>query len=276
MILQAEGIGARYADASPLVLDRVDARLASGEFVVIAGPNGSGKSTLLRAMLGLHPITAGSVTLDGRPVAAWSRVEIARQVAVLPQREEPVFPLAVSDAVMLGRWAALGPIASPGSDDHRAVQRAMEACRLEAFRNRSTDTLSGGEWQRVRLARALAAQPELLLLDEPGTALDVAHEMALYELLAEQVDAGRGVLAVTHHLNAALRYADRVLLLDRGRIVVDGAPAAVLSADVLSRVFGWPIALGELDDGTPHLVPRRRVAAATPPHDHSSPPDATP
>jgi len=259
MSLSAVGISARYTRHGGLVLHEVDARVTRGEFVVVAGPNGSGKSTLVRALLGLQPIERGKITLDDRPLAERSRAAIAREVAALPQREEPAFPLAVTEAVMLGRWAVLGPVAAPGARDRDAVARAMQACRLDALADRTTDTLSGGEWQRVRLARALAAEPRLLLLDEPGTALDIAHEMALYELLAEQVAEGRGVLAVTHHLNAALRYADRVLLLDHGRVVVDGRPGDVLSTEVLSRVFDWPIALGRLDDGAPHLVPRRRV-----------------
>ncbi|MEO8478878.1 MAG: ABC transporter ATP-binding protein [Gemmatimonadota bacterium] len=267
MTLAAVGIDAGYTRHGGLVLHGVDARVERGEFVVVAGPNGSGKSTLVRALLGLHPIERGTVMLDGRPLAQRSRAQIAREVAALPQREEAAFPLAVTDAVMLGRWASLGAFAAPSPSDHDAVARAMGSCRLEALADRTTDTLSGGEWQRVRLARALAAEPQLLLLDEPGTALDISHEMALYELLAEQVERGRGVMAVTHHLNAALRYADRVLLLDHGHIAVDGPPNDVLSSEILSRVFGWPIALGRLDDGAPHLVPRRRsVDRDTPPN----------
>lgn len=263
MSLAAVGISARYPGQGGRVLHGVDARVERSEFVVVAGPNGSGKSTLVRCLLGLHPIESGSVLLGGRPIAQRDRAAIAREVGALPQREEPAFPLAVRDAVMLGRWATLGPFAAPGDADHAAVSRAMRACRLDVLADRATDTLSGGEWQRVRLARALAAEPNLLLLDEPGTALDIAHEMGLYELLAEQVASGRGVLVVTHHLNAALRYADRVLLLDHGHVIVAGRPDEVLTGDVLSEVFDWPIALGRLDDGAPHLVPRRRMAAAT-------------
>ncbi len=271
MTLAAVGIDARYSRQGGLVLHGVNARVERGEFVVVAGPNGSGKSTLVRSLLGLHPLERGTVTLDGRSLTERSRAEIAREVAALPQREEPAFPLAVTDTVMLGRWASLGAFAAPSVRDHDAVARAMRACRLDTLADRTTDTLSGGEWQRVRLARALAAEPHLLLLDEPGTALDISHEMALYELLAEQVERGRGVMAVTHHLNAALRYADRVLLLDHGHVVVDGTPGDVLSTEVLSRVFGWPIALGRLDDGAPHLVPRRRGADAITPPVMSSP-----
>jgi iron complex transport system ATP-binding protein len=137
----------------------------------------------------------------------------------------------------------------------------MTVTRLLGFADRSIETLSGGEWQRVRLARALAAEPELLLLDEPGTALDLAHEMALYELLASLVREGLGVLAITHHLNAALRYADRVILLDQGRVAADGPPATALTAARLSQVFQWPIAVDTLGDGSLHIVPLRRTDA---------------
>jgi iron complex transport system ATP-binding protein len=263
--LAAREIAVRYPRGDRLALDGASCTVSSGEFVVVAGPNGSGKTTLFRALLGLQGVAAGVVEADGRPVASWVRDALARRVAGLPQREEPAFPLRVHEAVSLGRWARLGPIARLGADDCRAVTHALTAAALEELVNRSTDTLSGGEWQRVRVARALAAEPEILLLDEPGTALDLAHEMALYELLGRLVAGGLGVLAITHHLNAALRYADRVVLLDRGRIVADGPPREVLSAELLSRVFRWPVSLEQLDDGAPHLVPRRRTPAGPTP-----------
>lgn len=258
MRLEARDAVVQYPRSERAALDGATCAVSSGEFVVVAGPNGSGKTTLFRALLGLQDVSRGAVEVDGRAIAGWPRAGLARRVAALPQREEPAFPLRVHEAVALGRWARLGPVGRPAAADHAAVQRALAAASLTAFVDRSTDTLSGGEWQRVRVARALAAEPELLLLDEPGTALDLAHEMALYELLGGLVANGLGVLAITHHLNAALRYADRVVLLDRGRIVADGPPRSVLSADLLSRVFDWPVSLETLDDGAPHLVPRRR------------------
>lgn len=273
MRLAAREVTAGYPRGERPALDRVSCAVESGEFVVVAGPNGSGKTTLFRALLGLQAATTGVVELEGRAIDGWTRPDLARRIGALPQREEPAFPLRVREAVALGRWARLGPIGRPGAADEAAVTRAIAATALEEFAARSTDTLSGGEWQRVRVARALAAEPELLLLDEPGTALDLAHEMSLYELLARLVDDGLGVLAITHHLNAALRYADRVVLLDRGRVAADGPPREVLTAELLTTVFRWPIALEVLGDGAPHLVPRRRLAGAVPPDSVQIPED---
>ena len=179
----------------------------------------------------------------------------------LPQREDAALPLRVREAVLLGRWARLGPVASPREADHRAVAEAMLRCHLTDLAERGVDTLSGGEWQRVRLARALASEPRLLLLDEPSAALDLAHEMALFELLRHLVADGLGVLVITHHLNLAARVADRVVLLDRGRVAADGPPAQVLQQDVLSRVFAWPVAVTTWCDGAPQVVPLTRTEA---------------
>lgn len=258
MSIRATNVSVRYPGATAAAVRGATLGLEGGELVVVAGPNGSGKSTLFRAMLGIVPLEAGGVTLDDRPIAAWSRAELARVVAALPQREEPAFPLRVRDAVLMGRWAQLGPFAPVGAADRAALARALERCSLTALADRGTDTLSGGEWQRVRVARALAAEPRFLLLDEPGTALDLAHEMALFELLRELVAAGIGVLAITHHLNLAVRYADRLVLFDRGQIAADGPPATVLTESLVSAVFGWPVSVRPLHDGTPHLVPLRR------------------
>jgi iron complex transport system ATP-binding protein len=258
MSIRAEEITVRYPRAMAPAVHHVSLTLGAGELVVVAGPNGSGKSSVFRALLGIIAPEQGRVLVDDRPVASWRRSDLARVVAALPQREEPVFPLHVRDAVLMGRWARLGPVAPVTSHDRAALDRAMARCNLVDLADRGTDTLSGGEWQRVRVARALAAEPRFLLLDEPGTALDLAHEMALFELLRALVAEGIGVLAITHHLNLALRYADRVVLFDRGAVAADGAPSEVLTEALLSRVFRWPVSLQSLDDGTPHLVPLRR------------------
>lgn len=262
MRIAATDVTVRYPGAAGPALAGVQVAVSAGELVVVAGPNGSGKSTLLRALLGLVPPAVGTVTLDGQPLATIRRADLARQVGALPQREEPAFPMRVREAVLLGRWARLGPLAPVGRADHRAVERALAECRLEALADRSVDTLSGGEWQRVRLARALAGEPRLLLLDEPGNALDLAHEMALFETLQRLVGAGLGILAITHHLNLAARFASRVVLLDRGRVAGDGPPAAVLEQEVLSRTFGWPVAVTTWCDGAPQVVPLTRGEAA--------------
>ncbi len=258
MTLVARTLTVRYPHSERAAVIDASLQLAPGELVVVAGPNGSGKSTLFRALLGLLPLEGGEVRVEGRPVDEWSRGALARVIAALPQREEPVFPMRVRDAVLLGRWSRLGPFDRVGADDRRALDDALARCALTDLADRGTDTLSGGEWQRVRVARALAAEPRFLLLDEPGNALDLAHEMALFELLRELVLEGLGVLAITHHLNIAVRYADRVVLVDRGRIAADGAPAAVLTESLVSTVFRWPVSIRPLPDGAPHLVPLRR------------------
>ncbi len=258
MTLRAESLTLRYPGAVAPAVHEASLGLERGELVIVAGPNGSGKSTIFRALLGLLQPDAGTVHLDGRPIERWRRDALARVIAALPQREEPAFPLAVRDAVLLGRWSRLGPFQRVGVDDRRALAAALDRCALGDLADRGTDTLSGGEWQRVRVARALAAEPRYLLLDEPGTALDLAHEMALFELLRELVRDGLGVLAITHHLNLAVRYADRVILVDRGRVAADGPPAEVLTESLVSAVFRWPVSIRLLPDGAPHLVPLRR------------------
>ena len=277
MKLEASRLRLQYPGAIAPALDDVSFALATGELVAIAGPNGSGKTTLLRALLGLARLDAGQVTLDGTPIHTWPRRALAESIGALPQREEPAFPLTVHEAVLMGRWARLGPIASVTDADEQAIAEALARCDVSGFEHRTLDTLSGGEWQRVRLARALAAAPRLLLLDEPTAALDVGHEMELFELLRRLVADGLGVLVITHQLNLAARYADRIVLLDHGRAVADGPPADVLRDDVVSSVFAWPVAVMRWSDGSPQIVPLRRGESADSarpgiaPHEESQP-----
>jgi iron complex transport system ATP-binding protein len=221
------------------------------------GPNGAGKTTLVRVLLGTLPPDAGRVTLDGRPLSGWTRTELARAIGVVGQREEPAFPLRVEDTVMLGRYPWLGALEPPGPADCQAVEQALERADVVALRARPTDLLSGGEWQRVRLARALAQEPRLLVLDEPTASLDVRHQMEAFELVRRLADQGLGALVVTHELNLAARFADRMLLLDRGRVTAAGTPEEVLQVATVSRAFAWPVAVTRLPDGSPQVVPQR-------------------
>lgn len=257
MTLRADAITVRHPRAPLPALTDVSVAVTPGELLVVAGPNGAGKSTLFSALLGIIPLLSGTVTLEGRPVGAWRRDAFARQVGAVAQRDQHPFPQRVDEAVLLGRWSRLGPFGRPGATDQAAVRRAMQETNVERFATRRTDTLSGGEWQRVRLARALAGEPALLLLDEPANALDLAHEMAMLEVLRRQADRGIGILAITHHLNAAAQYADRLVLLDEGRIAAADVPSRVLTDSLLSRVFRWPVATHALPDGTPQLTPLR-------------------
>ena len=257
MILEARAVTVRYRPNTPVALDGVDCQVAGSELVAVVGPNGSGKTTLVRALLGLLPLEKGSVMVDGRPVGAWPRGALARVVGVVGQQEEALFRLSVAEMVMLGRYARLGPLEAPGAEDWSAVRSALERCDIVGLAERSVDSLSGGEWKRVRIARALAQEPRALVLDEPTASLDVRHEMELFELIRQLVDAGLAGLVITHHLNLAARFADRIVLLDRGMVVAEGAPAQVMNRDTLSRVFEWPVAVTTLSDGSPQVVPLR-------------------
>lgn len=255
MILEAGGLTVHYPGRPAPALANVSLTLAAGELVGVVGPNGSGKTTLLRALLGTLPLAAGRVTLLGRPVAGWPPRELARQVAVMGQREETAFPLTVRETVQLGRYAHLAPLAALSERDHAVVAEAMHRADVAALAERRTDTLSGGEWQRVRVARALAQEPRLLILDEPTAALDVRHEMEVFELVRRLALEGIGTLLVTHHLNLAARYVDRLLLLDEGRVAAEGRPAEVLRPDIVARVFAWRVAVTSWCDGAPQVVP---------------------
>ncbi|HEY3012375.1 MAG TPA: ABC transporter ATP-binding protein [Gemmatimonadales bacterium] len=257
MILEARSISVRYRRDQPPVLESVSCQVKESELVAVVGPNGSGKTTLLRALVGLVPVERGAVLVGGRPVRDWPRRSLAQTVGVVSQQEEAVFPLKVAESVMLGRYARLGPLSAPGSADRAAVRMALERCDILALADRSVDSLSGGEWKRVRIARALAQQPRALVLDEPTDSLDVRHEMELFELVHQLVNGGLAGLVITHHLNLAARFAHRIILLDRGEVVAVGTPTEVLDQGTLSRVFQWPVAVTTWYDGSPQVVPLR-------------------
>ena len=256
MSLEARDLAVRYR-GSALALDGVSCGVTGGRFLAVVGPNGSGKTTLVRALSGLVPLERGEVRLEGKPLASWARPSLARVLAVVPQGEEVAFPLRVAETVMLGRYARLGPFASPGAEDRAAVADALARCDVATLGGRSVDSLSGGEWQRVRLARALAQEPRVLVLDEPTTSLDVRHEMELFELVRRLVDGGLAGLVITHHINLAARFADRMILLSAGRVAAEGPPVEVLRRETLLEVFGWPVAVTTWCDGSPQVIPLR-------------------
>ncbi len=255
MILLASGVSVRYPGAVAPALEAVDLGLAAGDLLAVAGPNGCGKTTLVRALLGLLPVQRGTITLDGRPVSAWNRAELAQTVALVPQREETPFSWRVAELVGFGRYARLGALSPMTAVDRRAVAEALERCDVSPLARRRVETLSGGEWQRVRIARALAQEPRLLVLDEPTASLDLGHEMELFELIHRLVQDGLAALVVSHQLNIVARYAGRMLLLDQGHTAASGSPSEVMRADLLSRVFRWPVSVVQLEEGAPQVVP---------------------
>ena len=257
VVARLEGIVAGYPTGpARRVLDGVDLALHAGERVALLGPNGAGKSTLLRVLAGTLAPERGRVELFGRPIAAWDRRELARSVTVLPQVADLPRGFRVAEVVALGRipharsWFA----ATPG--DAEAVARALADADVADLADRRVEALSGGERQRVLLALALAQEPRLLLLDEPTTHLDLAHQFTLLALLERLRSVRRlTVLAVLHDLTLADRTADRVLILQAGRVVDHGRPGGELDPARLRDAFGVPIVEARTAEGRRVLVP---------------------
>jgi len=238
------------------VVDRIDLSVLEGEWVAVIGPNGAGKTTLLRAIARLVPF-AGSIELGGRPTAAMRRSELSRLVAVVPQ--EPSTPpwMTVGEYVLLGRTPHLGPLAKEGRRDLEAAARALERLDLSGFDERPLGTLSGGEKQRVVVARALAQEARIILLDEPTAALDIGHQQQALDLLdVLRVESGLTLVAAMHDLTLAAQYAERMVLLDQGRAVADGLPRDVLTEETIARHYGASIDVVPVD-GRVAVIPRR-------------------
>jgi len=258
LILEVRGVAYSYPGTAEDALSGVSLVVRAGGFHAVLGPNGSGKTTLVRVALGLVEPRAGASEILGRPATSWSRRELARVVGVVTQREDNLFPQRVRETVLLGRYPHLSLWGRERPEDHAAVTRALERCDVLQLADRWIWTLSGGEYQRVRLARALAQEPKLLVLDEPTASLDVRHEMELFELVRGLVDhGGLAAIVITHHVNVAARFADEALLLSDGRAAAHGAPAEVLTRETVERVFGWPVAIAPFE-GHPQMIPLRR------------------
>jgi iron complex transport system ATP-binding protein len=242
------------------VLRDVSFGLASGELVALCGPNGAGKSTLLRLLIGLHAPAGGRVELGGAPLGALRRREIARRVVLLPQESPPELPLTVRETVALGRLPHLGRFEPERAGDQAAVASALAATDTATLAERPMTELSGGERHRVHLARALAQEAPVLLLDEPIAGLDLVHQLQALELLRATVGAGRAAVVALHDLSLAARFCDRVLLLAEGRLVADAPPGDVLTEETLARVFGVRAQVRADEQGRPVVIPLAPVA----------------
>jgi iron complex transport system ATP-binding protein len=246
VILSAEDVSVRLGGTA--VVERANLRLRAGELTVLVGPNGAGKTTLVRALAGLVPAD-GRILLDGRPLASVTPRERARRIAYLPQGNTFHWPLAVASIVRLGRTPHGDPFSRPTQADRAAVHRALEATATEAFAARPVTTLSGGERARVALARALATEAAALLADEPTVSLDPRHQLVVMGLLRSAARAGGAVLAVVHDLALAARFADRVLVMNRGRLIADAPPGEALSSAQIADTFAVDAVIVDTDDG---------------------------
>jgi len=249
----------RYPRQAHAALDGVTLDAPPGKVTAVVGPNGSGKSTLVRALIGRIAIERGSVRVGDADTRSIERAEVARRVAVVTQREDAVFPISVREYVALGRLPHRGAWSADSNADRDAVARAMQATETEEFVDRAIDQLSGGEWQRVRFARALAQGGDAFVADEPTTFLDIAHAMSVFDVLGRVARDGRAVLLISHDLNLVARFADRLVLLDRGRVAASGSVDDVMRADVLEPVYQWPLVVSrDPAVGAPALVPLRK------------------
>ena len=237
---QLRNAGMRYGTAD--VLHGVELRLDPPLLTAVVGPNGAGKSTLLGIMAGLREGYAGECLFDGTEVRAWNRREYARRVSFVPQATRIEFPFTAEEVVLMGRAPhAAGLFES--EKDRLAARDAMELTGTLPLRGRDFRSLSGGEQQRIILAAALAQAPEALLLDEPTTFLDIHHQVALYRVLRTLCERGVLVVAVTHDLNLAAAYAQRVIMLSGGEVVADGPPEEAFQSERLRAVFDVPAEL---------------------------------
>ena len=258
-MIEFDRVVVRYSGSDRNAVDGVTLAAARGQLTALAGPNGSGKSSIVKALLRRADVSGGTATVDGRNVKTLSYAELARWIAVVPQREETTFPMRVREYVALGRYPYLGLWRSPSREDEQAVDAALQQAGVEELADRDTDALSGGEWQRTRIARALAQNAPAIVLDEPTTFLDIGHEMAIFELLFSLARKGLAVLLVSHQLNLVARFADSIAVLDRGKVAISGVPADVMRADRLEAIYEWPVVVTrDPAVGAPALVPLRR------------------
>jgi iron complex transport system ATP-binding protein len=253
-MVEVRRVSFAYGDA-PALTD-VSLSAQPGEFVGLLGPNGAGKSTLIRLMAGLVAPARGEVRLAGLEPARAPRRAVARVCALVPQEPRVAWPFTVREAVMMGRAPRQGLLALPGPLDRGAVRGALEACDLVHLADRRIDALSGGERRRVFFARALAQEPRVLLLDEPTAFLDLGHQVAAMRMAQVAARGGLCVLAVLHDLNLAAAACDRLVVMAAGRVVAEGPPAAVLTAERVQAVWQLPVWRGEnARSGKPVVLP---------------------
>ena len=218
-------------------VDNISIKLRAGELTGIIGPNGAGKSTLLKIAAGIIMPNSGNVQLGDSDIHSIDRKEVAKKLGYLPQHINIVPGYSVEQVVAMGRFCHLQGFGFISKSDTSIVEQAMTEAQIEKFRARPIECLSGGEQQRALLGSILAQQPEILLLDEPTTGLDLHHQSSFFTLLARQAKLGKAVMTVTHDLNLAAKYCDRLILLNEGKLIVEGKPEEVITQEHISKIY---------------------------------------
>jgi iron complex transport system ATP-binding protein len=240
-----------------LILKDVSIKVSAGEFFVIIGPNGAGKTSLLKILSGLQKAQEGSVIIKGKNLSAYTRRDLSKILAIVPQQVEVGFPFTVAETVIMGRTPHLGILGMEDKNDFHIAAEAMAFTDVSHLQDRKLFQLSGGELQRVIIARAICQQPEIILLDEPTTALDPAHQLKIMDLMEKfRREHGTTVIMVSHDLNLASMYGDRLLLLKDGKEVKTGTPKNVLNKTLLEESYGCQMQVDE--------SPLGQVARVTP------------
>ena len=226
-----------YGVNGKTIVDDVTFEIKRNEFLGIVGPNGAGKSTLLRLLARIINPTEGRILLDGEDISGYEAKELYKKISFLPQTSYFDFPLSVLEVVLTGRYPYLGIFESESKEDIKRAEDCLSLVDLEGFSRRKVTTLSGGEQQRVSIARVLAQETDFIFLDEPSSHLDIHHKFALMELLRSLAQEGKGIVAVLHDLDLASKFCERILVLENGRVAALGEPSHTLSEKLLSSVF---------------------------------------
>ncbi|WP_204357738.1 MULTISPECIES: ABC transporter ATP-binding protein [unclassified Streptomyces] len=247
-----------------VIAENLSVEVPDNSFTVIVGPNACGKSTLLRALSRMLKPSQGRVLLDGQAIGSMPAKKVAKTLGLLPQSSIAPDGITVSDLVSRGRYPHQGLLRQWSEQDERIVNESMASTGVAELADRAVDELSGGQRQRVWIAMALAQQTPLLLLDEPTTYLDIQHQLDVLDLCAElHEEQGRTLVAVLHDLNHAARYATHLIAMRDGRVVTEGPPAEVVTAELVERVFGLRCqVIADPETGTPLVVPAARAARA--------------
>ena len=246
-----------YAYDGTRVLDQLSFSVPKGEIFIVIGPNGSGKTTLMKLIAGLIRPLSGTLAVDGRSIGAIPRKDLARQLAFVPQQVPTDFPFVVEDVVLFGRAPHLGTFGLTSAEDVRLADQAMTFTEVRHLARRRLNQLSGGECQRVFIARAICQSPDIIVLDEPTASLDIAHQLRIMDMMEKmKQEKNMTVIMVSHDVNLAAMYADTLMLLKNGGLVRVGPPKAVLTYDILESVYGCPLLVDENPlDNLPRVTP---------------------
>lgn len=262
-ILDIKNISLEYRNK--LILNNINFTVRKGEFFVIIGPNGAGKTCLLKIVGGLEKSYRGTVVVRGKDIRDYTRRRLSQVLAMVPQQIEVAFPFSVAETVIMGRTPHLGILGMEGKEDFHIAREAMDFTDVSHLAERKLHQLSGGELQRAIIARAICQQPDIILLDEPTTALDPSHQLKIMDLMEKfRREHGTTIIMVSHDLNLASMYGDRLLLLKEGRVVKSGDPRSVLEKELLEKSYGCRMQVDESPIG--------QVARVTPIPDKFLPP----